>query len=138
MDQKYKGHRILSSLCLLASFLILLAGCAQKDAPGAPQTLCGTYTSGEADLQVILSVDDENQFFYADQKNDLFILGSIQEQGEDTYLISCQDPDKGEIIPDQEFTFDGESLSLTIGAYRYDFQKTDDIPTIIGDVSRYS
>lgn len=100
MDQKYKGHRILSSLCLLASFLILLAGCAQKNA--------------------------------------LFILGSIQPQGEDSCRISCQDPDKAAIIPEQEFAFDGESLSLTIGEYQCEFQKTDDVPAIIGDVSRYS
>lgn len=135
---KNKGCLRLIPLYLMVSVLVLFAGCSPSASPGVPQTLCGTYTSGEADLQVILSVDDENRVYYADQKNDLFILGSIQPQGEDTYLLSCEDPNKADIIPDQEVSFDGESLSLSVGEHQYEFQKVDDIPTIVGDISRYS
>lgn len=53
-------------------------------------------------------------------------------------MLSCQDPNNAAIIPNQEFTYDGESFSLTIQDEWYVFQKTDDIPSIIGDTTRYS
>lgn len=139
---KYTGCIIHTFFCLLIILMVSLVGCTPKTSQnhslGTQQMLCGTYTSGGGDAQVFLSVDDENRVYYTDQKNDLFIQGSIQLQGEDTYLLSCEDPDKADIIPDQEFSFDGESLFLAIREYQYEFQKIDDTPTIIGDIYRYS
>ena len=83
-------------------------------------------------------MDQSNAFYYADQKNDRFILGQIQPQGEDAYLLSCQDPNNAAILPDQEFTYDGKGFSITIQDELYVFQKTGDIPSIIGDTTRYS
>lgn len=68
-----KKHRILTSLCLL-TMLALLVGCTNNSS-STPETICGTYTSGEAEFQKILAVDQNNQVYYADQKNDCFILG---------------------------------------------------------------
>lgn len=132
-----KKHSILTWFCLLVSLLLLLAGCTYNFPP-TPGTICGTYTSGDAELQKIFSVDQSNAFYYADQKNDRYILGQIQPQGEDTYLISCQDPNNAAILPDQELTYDGKGFSITIQDEVYVFQKTDDIPSIIGDTTRYS
>ena len=84
------------------------------------------------------SVDQSNAFYYADQKNDRFILGQLQPQGEAAYLLSCQDPNNAAILPDQELTYDGKGFSITIQDELYVFQKTDDVPSIIGDTTRYS
>ena len=132
-----KKHSILTWFCLLVSLLVLLAGCTYNFPP-TPGTICGTYTSGDAELQKIFSVDQSNAFYYADQKNDRFILGQIQPQGEDTYLISCQDPNNAAILPDQELSYDGKGFSIIIQDEVYVFQKTGDIPSIIGDTTRYS
>lgn len=132
-----KKHSILTWFCLLVSLLLLLAGCTYNFPP-TPGTICGTYTSGDAELQKIFSVDQSNAFYYADQKNDRFIFGQIQPQGEDAYLLSCQDPNNAAILPDQELTYDGKGFSITIQDEVYVFQKTDDIPSIIGDTTRYS
>lgn len=61
-----KKHRILTSLCLL-TMLALLVGCTNNSS-STPETICGTYTSGEAEFQKILAVDQNNQVYYADQK----------------------------------------------------------------------
>ena len=82
-----KKHRILTSLCLL-TMLALLVGCTNNSS-STPETICGTYTSGEAEFQKILAVDQNNQVYYADQKNDCFILGEVRQQKGDSYLISC-------------------------------------------------
>ena len=132
---KYKKHRILTSLCLL-TMLALLVGCTNNSS-STPETICGTYTSGEAEFQKILAVDQNNQVYYADQKNDCFILGEVQQKG-DSYLISCQSSNYGDRIPDQEFTYDGKGFAITIQGERFEFEKIDDIPSVIGDVARYS
>ncbi len=44
-----KKHRILTSLCLL-TMLALLVGCTNNSS-STPETICGTYTSGEAEFQ---------------------------------------------------------------------------------------
>lgn len=51
-----KKHSILTWFCLLVSLLLLLAGCTYNFPP-TPGTICGTYTSGDAELQKIFSVD---------------------------------------------------------------------------------
>ena len=61
-----KKHRILTSLCLL-TMLALLVGCTNNSS-STPETICGTYTSGEAEFQKILAVDQNNQVYYADKK----------------------------------------------------------------------
>ena len=139
---KDKKHSILISFCLLVSLPVLLAGCTNT-APPTPGTICGTYTSGDADFQKIFSVDQPSAdqssvFYYADQNNDDYILGQIQPQGEDSYLLSCQDSNNADIIPDQEFTYDGKGFSITIQGVRFDFEKDGDVPCIIGDIARYS
>lgn len=131
-----KKQRLLTATGLLVS-LFLLAGCANS-VSSTPETICGTYTSGDAMLQKIFSVDQSNAFYYADQKNDRFILGQLQPQGEGTYLLSCQDPKNAAILPDQELTCDGKRFSITIQDQLYVFQKIDELPSIIGDTSRYS
>lgn len=139
---KYKKHRILISLCLLIGLLGLLVSCTYNSPP-TPGTICGTYISDEGIYQKIFSVDQpsadqSNAFYYADQQNDYYILGQIQPQGEDSYLLSCQDSNNADIIPDQEFTYDGKGFSITIQGVRFDFEKDDDAPCIIGDIARYS
>lgn len=134
---KYKKRSILIFFCLLVSLLVLLVGCTYSSPPAAG-TICGTYTSGDAEFQKIFSVDPSNEFYYADQNNDYYILGQIQPQGEDSYLLSCQDPNNADIIPDQEFTYDGKGFSITIQGVRFDFEKDGDVPCIIGDIARYS
>ena len=134
---KDKKHSILISFCLLVSLPVLLAGCTNT-APPTPGTICGSYTSDEGIYQKIFSVDQSNVFYYADQKNDYYILGQIQPQGEASYLLSCQDSNNADIIPDQEFTYDGKGFSITIQGVRFDFEKDGDEPCIIGDIARYS
>ena len=124
---KYKKHRILTSLCLL-TMLALLVGCTNTP----------SYTSGEAEFQKILAIDQNHQVYYADQKNDCFILGEVRQQKGDSYLISCQSFNYGDRIPDQEFTYDGKGFAITIQGERFEFEKIDDIPSVIGDVARYS
>ena len=131
-----KKHRILTSLCLL-TMLALLVGC-NNNSSSTPETICGTYTSGEAEFQKILAVDQNNQVYYADQKNDCFILGEVRQQKGDSYLISCQSSNYGDRIPDQEFTYDGKGFAIPLQGERFDFEKIDDIPSVIGDVARYS
>ena len=133
---QYKKHRILTSLCLL-TMLALLVGCTNTPS-STPGTICGTYTSGEAEFQKILAVDQNHQVYYADQKNDCFILGEVRQQKGDSYLISCQSSNYGDRIPDQEFTYDGKGFAITIQGERFEFEKIDDIPSVIGDVARYS
>lgn len=132
-----KGHRHRVMVCLLVGLLVLLAGCTYHS-PLALRTICGSYTVGEGDAQKIFSVDQSNVVYYADQNNDYYILGQIQPQGEDSYLLSCQDPNNADIIPDQEFTYDGKGFSITIQGVRFDFEKDGDVPCIIGDIARYS
>ena len=139
---KYKKHRILISFCLLVSLPVLLASCTYNSPP-TPGTICGSYTSDEGIYQKIFSVDQpsadrSNVFYYADQNNDDYILGQIQPQGEASYLLSCQDSNNADIIPDQEFTYDGKGFSITIQNQQFSFQKVDDEPCIIGDIARYS
>ena len=139
---KDKKQSILISFCLLVSLPVLLAGCTNT-APPTPGTICGSYTSDEGIYQKIFSVDQPSAdqssvFYYADQNNDDYILGQIQPQGEDSYLLSCQDPNNADIIPDQEFTYNGKGFSITIQNQQFSFQKVDDEPCIIGDIGRYS
>ncbi len=139
---KYKGHIILISLCLLVSLFVLLVS-STYNSPPTPGTICGTYISDEGIYQKIFSVDQpsadqSNAFYYADQQNDYYILGQIQPQGEDSYLLSCQDSNNADIIPDQEFTYDGKGFSITIQDQPFSFQKVDNEPCIIGDIERYS
>ena len=63
---KYKKHRILTSLCLL-TMLALLVGCTNTPS-STPRTICGTYTSGEAEFQKILAVDQNNQVLRGPKK----------------------------------------------------------------------
>ena len=139
---KDKKHSILISFCLLVSLPVLLAGCTNT-APPTPGTICGSYTSDEGIYQKIFSVDQPSAdqssvFYYADQNNDDYILGQIQPQGEASYLLSCQDSNNADIIPDQEFTYNGKGFSITIQNQQFSFQKVDDEPCIIGDIARYS
>lgn len=139
---KDKKRRILISLCLLVSLLVFLAGGTSSGPPGL-QTIGGTYVSGEGVYQRIFSVDQpsadqSHAFYYADQHNDCYILGQIQPQGEDSYLLSCQDSNKADIIPDQTFPYDGKGFSITIQGQPLSFQKNGDTPCIIGDIARYS
>ena len=134
---KDKKHSILISFCLLVSLPVLLAGCTNT-APPTPGTICGSYTSDEGIYQKIFSVDQSSVFYYADQNNDDYILGQIQPQGEASYLLSCQDSNNADIIPDQEFTYNGKGFSITIQNQQFSFQKVDDEPCIIGDIARYS
>ena len=117
--------------------LALLVGCTNNSS-STPETICGTYTSGEAEFQKILAIDQNHQVYYADQKNDCFILGEVRQQKGDSYLISCQSSNYGDRIPDQEFTYDGKGFAITIQGERFEFEKIDDIPSVIGDVARYS
>lgn len=132
-----KKHRLLAATGLLVSLLLLLAGCANS-VSSTPETICGAYTSGNVVWQKQLSVDQSNTFYYADQANDHFILGQLQPQGEGTYLLSCQDPNNGAILPDQTITYDGEGFSVTIQGEEYVFQKIDEVPIVFADTSRYS
>ena len=139
---KDKKHRILISLCLLIGLLGLLFSCTYTSPPPSG-TICGTYVSGEGVYEKIFSVDQpsadqSHAFYYADQHNDCYILGQIKPQGEDSYLLSCQDPNKADIIPDQAFTYDGKGFSITIQGQPFSFQKNGDTPCIIGDIARYS
>lgn len=67
-----------------------------------------------------------------------YILGEVRQQKGDSYLISCQSSNYGDRIPDQEFTYDGKGFAITIQGERFEFEKIDDIPSVIGDVARYS
>ncbi len=139
---KYKNHHILISLCLLVSLPVLLVGCTYT-APPKTEVISGTYLAGTGPYQRIFSVDppaDERSsaFYYADQHNDRYILGQLDPQEDGTYLLSCLDPNNADIIPDQELTYDGRGFSITIQDELFLFQKIDDIPSIIGDTTRYS
>ena len=125
-------------LLLFCCLTLSLAACGGSETASADPTLCGSYTAGAVDAQKLFSVDESNSFYYADQKNDRYILGHVQPQGEDAYVISCQYPDNAAILPDQEITYDGDGFSLTIEDQMYVFQKTDDVPAVIEDTSRYS
>lgn len=69
---KYKKHRILTSLCLL-TMLALLVGCTNTPS-STPRTICGTYTSGEAEFQKILAVDQNNQVYLTVLENAWLIV----------------------------------------------------------------
>ena len=130
-------HRTRPLLCLLIGLLLLLAGCGE-DSSSASGTICGSYTSGAGDGQVTLSVDQDNQVYYADQKNDCYIHGQVQQKEGNVYFLSCQNSLYKDQIPDQEFTYDGKGFSLTIQDGVYEFEKIDDTPSIVGDIARYS
>lgn len=117
---------------------LCLAACGGSEEDPADPTFCGAYTADMADEQKLFSVDTSNAFYYADQKNDRYILGQVQDQGEGRYVITCQDPDNAAILPNQEIAYDGDGFSLTIEDQLYIFQKTDDVPLIVGDTSLYS
>ena len=36
------------------------------------------------------------------------------------------------VSPDQEFTYDGKGFAITIQGERFEFEKIDDIPSVIG------
>lgn len=135
--RKYEKHRILTSLCLFISLLVLLAACT-GNTPSASGIICGTYTSGAGNFQKILSVDQDNQVYYADQENDRFIHGEVQQKEGDVYFISCQNSTYKDDIPDQEFTYDGKGFAITIQGELFEFEKINDIPSIIEDVPRYT
>ena len=130
-------HRNLPSFCLLIGLLLLLAACGDNS-PSVSGTIVGSYTSGAGDAQVIFAVDQDNQVYYADQKNDCYIHGQVQQKEGNVYFLSCQDSVYKDDIPDQEFTLDGKNLSLTIQGGVHEFEKIDDTPSIIGDIARYS
>ena len=130
-------HRNLPSFCLLIGLLLLLAACGDNS-PSVSGTIVGSYTSGAGDAQVIFAVDQDNQVYYADQKNDCYIHGQVQQKEGNVYFLSCQDSVYKDDIPDQEFTLDGKNISLTIQGGVHEFEKIDDTPSIIGDIARYS
>lgn len=125
---KYKKHRILTSLCLL-TMLALLVGCTNTPS-STPGTICG--------ISKDFSSRPKSSGLLRGPKNDCFILGEVRQQKGDSYLISCQSSNYGDRIPDQEFTYDGKGFAITIQGERFEFEKIDDIPSVIGDVARYS
>ncbi len=141
MKQDKRRRRLLSS-CLLIGLLGLLVSCT-CNAPPKTEVISGTYLAGTGPYQRIFSVDppaDERSsaFYYADQHNDRYILGQLDPQEDGTYLLSCLDPNNADIIPDQKLTYDGKTVSIIVEGGRCDFEKSDDAPCIIDDVSRYS
>ncbi|HIY07562.1 MAG TPA: hypothetical protein H9844_10860 [Candidatus Evtepia faecigallinarum] len=132
---KQKKYHILSAFCLLTA-LLLLAACGDN-ASSASGTIVGSYTSGAGDAQVTFAVDQDNQVYYADQKNDCYIHGQVQQKEGEVYFLSCQDSVYKDRIPDQEFTLDGKTISLTIQGEVLQFEKIDDHPSLIGDVECY-
>ena len=133
---KQKKYHILPVFCLLTA-LLLLAACGDNSS-SASGTIVGSYTSGAGDAQVLFAVDQDNQAYYADQKNDCYIHGQVQQKEGNAYVLSCQNSVYKDDIPDQEFTLDGKGISLTIQGSVYEFEKIDDTPSIIGDIARYS
>lgn len=133
---KHKNHSILCAIFILWNLLVVLSSCTVPSS--APGTICGSYIAGAADAQTLFSVDVSQTFYYADQKNDRFILGRVSHQGEGAYRISCQDPYNAGILPDQELFYDGKGFSLIVEGELYFFQKIDDVPVVIGDISGYS
>ncbi len=133
---KQKKYRILPVFCLLTA-LLLLAACGDNS-PSVSGTIVGSYTSGAGDAQVLFAVDQDNQVYYADQKNDCYIHGQVQQKEGNMYFLSCQNSLYKDQIPDQEFTYDGKGFSITIQDGVYEFEKIDDTPSIVGDIARYS
>ena len=129
-------HPVLPAFCLFISLLLLLASCGD-DSSSASDTIVGSYTSGAGDAQVIFVVDQDNQVYYADQKNDCHIHGQVQQKEGKVYFLSCQNSVYKDDIPDQEFTYDGKGLSLTIQGEVLQFEKIDDHASIVGDAERY-
>ena len=132
---KQKKYVILPVFCLFTA-LLLLAGCGGNSS-SASGTIVGSYTSGAGDAQVLFAVDQDNQVYYADQKNDCYIHGQVQQKEGNVYVLSCQNSLYKDNIPDQEFTFDGKGISLTIQGEVYEFEKIDDTPAMIGDIASY-
>ena len=105
-----KKHSILTWFCLLVSLLVLLAGCTDN-VSSTPETLCGTYTSGDAELQKIFSVDQSNVFYYADQK--MTALFSVRSNPKGR-LLTCspaRTPTTQQLSPTK-------SLPMTARAFR--------------------
>lgn len=119
---------------VLALFLLL----AYVLAPPQPAVLVGSHVSGTGPGQLLLSVDQEDQFFYTDQEKGDYILGRVEALGEDRFRLSCVHPDKEAILPSQEITLDGKGFFLTVRGQSLAFETVDDVPLLAGDVSRYS
>lgn len=100
----------------------------------------GTYANGEGGDQVLFSIGENGNdyyFLYIDQANERYIKGNVKMESE-RYLLYCENEKNNVILPKQEIAFQTYSVTLTICGNIFQFDKINDVPTVIGDIGRYS
>ncbi len=101
--------------------------------------LHGTYSSGTGPNVAYFSIDQtkEDVFFYADQSQDIYIMGTIHHLANNLYELVCNNSDSEKIIETQTIFFQDNSFQVTIAGVAEKFQKTDNIPIVFGDINQY-
>lgn len=135
-----KKHIVTVCCCLaLAAFAYLVA---TAPLPMPPAHFQGTYSHGTLSEQILFSIfESDGEFYYADQNQHKFILGTVEDLGDNRYSISCPNPDSAAWIPDQVVTHenDGENAFYAeIEGETLLFENISDTTTIIGPQDRYS
>ena len=127
---------VIACVLLAGSFLVwMLFG---YTSPLAAK-FAGTYAAGSGSGQILFSVDPEShEFFYADQLSGTYIRGEFEERGEHEYFLFYPDDGQPRAVPSQTVTCKDARICVTINGEEVLLEKISDVPTIIGDKSRYS
>lgn len=96
--------------------------------------LPGTYVAGSGPEQIWLAMDhDEQTFYYTDQANGQYLVGTVEKVGEGRYQIACPNEESAQILPEQEITLVDKRLTVTISGEERIFTKNNEAATTSGN-----
>ena len=88
-------------------------------------TFAGTYIGSGVWFAI---TPDEQTFYCTDRDNNRYILGSIENKGNNVYFLSCAIDENRAYLADQEIIFHHyrKSFTLSINGYQSTMVKTDE------------
>ena len=138
MSEKKKKLKFIIIGTIIFLLIIGLFFCLNK-----PDTLseefAGTYESGIGSSVVYFSADKvkNNEFFYTDQENQIYIKGKVIPITEDIYEITCDSLEAKDIIAVQKIQYQNQSFRLIASDQEKIFKKVDELPILFCDLKNY-
>lgn len=129
-----------TALCIVLAVLVIAGyGVLANRPQPLSDEFGGSYSCDDGIYSTIMAIDIDggNSFYYTDSRNNRYIKGAFEEDGEGVYSISCDSAADKAIIPDQSITHGDRSFKLTVGGRELTFKKVNPVPILYGDDELY-